>query len=85
MKVFLTSRETIKAKDGREFVKVYFLSAKDGVTGDLFMTKEKYEALALEDGSFLSSASLKGLLAEESSYEVEFDQRGRLVSVEPAE
>jgi len=81
MKVLLTAKEDITAKDGREFVKLSFVTASNGVTGDVFITKDKYEALNLGVKNFVSAEDLAELVANLPSVDIEFDQRGRMVTV----
>lgn len=82
MKVILTTKEPIVSKSGDEYVKVGFIDCKSGKVGEIFTTKKVYDSFEISDDKFLQSSVLKELVATSSIAEVEFDQRGRLVSLE---
>jgi len=81
MKIILTAKEPIKAKDGVEYVKCSFIAVATGISGDVFTTKDKYEAFGVSDKSYLDKELLKELSVQATVVDVEFDQRGRVVAL----
>jgi hypothetical protein len=82
MKIILINKENISTKDGREFVKVGFISTKDAKVGEIFTTKANYDSYKIDDDKYLSGVLLDKVVAEAEEADVEFDQRGRLVNLE---
>lgn len=81
MKIILTAKEPIKAKDGVEYVKCSFIAVATGISGDVFTTKEKYDAFGVSERSYLDKAVLEQLAENATVVDVEFDQRGRVVAL----
>jgi len=82
MKVILVNKETITSKKGDEYVKVGFISVKDGKVGEIFTTRSQYESFGIKDSKFIDEETLGHLAKSVDETEVDFDQRGRLVNLE---
>jgi len=85
MRVILTAKENIKAKDGTEYVKCSFISTTDGKSGDVFTTKDKYESFDISTDSYVPLKDLIEFARSVPVVDVEFDQRGRVVSLYASE
>jgi len=80
MKVILTAKEPIVGKDKREWVKASYIDTK-GVSGEIFLSKEKFDEAKIRDDRFLSTEILNELVTTVKLVDVEFDRRGRVVSI----
>lgn len=84
MKIIITKKQSItSAKKGTEWVKLFFLSPKDGTTGNIFTSKEAFEKYKIDADSILDETKLKEISNGLSVYEAEFDQEGRLLDIQP--
>jgi len=81
MKIIIANKATFSSKTGVEYVKASFISPINGATGELFLSKKEFDSYGVEilDSQFSKELvdSLKGL----PTLEVEFDQKGRVVSL----
>jgi len=81
MKIVITGKDTIKSKKGAEYVKLSYVSPK-GQAGEIFTTKEKYDAFAMDESKICSSETLKKFVELSDMVEAEFDPKGYLIGLE---
>jgi hypothetical protein len=80
MEVIITSRQAIKGKDGREWVKFGGIS-HSGETFDAFASKEVAESWEIPTTAIASPEQVKELFATLPVAEVSYNQRGRVESI----
>lgn len=80
MRVIITKKEVFASKAGQEYVKLHYLSL-DGAVGEIFTTKEKASAFKLEDKTICSPATLKEIEEVCDTVDVQFSNKGQVVSV----
>jgi len=81
MKIVITGKDVIKSKKGAEYVKLSYLSPK-GQAGEIFTTKEKYDAFAMDESKISTSETLKKMVEMNDLVDAEFDPKGYLVGLE---
>jgi hypothetical protein len=80
MKVVICSKENISSKKGVDYVKMGFLSST-GVPGEIFTTKEKYDAFNFDEKKIMDRDALKSIFEGVDNVDVEFDQKGYLTGI----
>jgi hypothetical protein len=82
MKVILLKREDFKSsKTGMEYTRVPFISI-EGLTGEVFTEKSKYDAFDVPSTSYEGVELAKAIQGSDLKVaDVNFDQKGRVVSV----
>lgn len=81
MRVILLRKELIKSKSGIEYVKVPFILVDSGQTGEIFTERAMYEKQSVSEDRYLSDKALETLADMSEISDVQFDQRGRFVSL----
>jgi len=80
MKSVLTSREVVESKKGRWVL--YKGVSSSGKTVELFLTPEEEEKYGLTEAIVAEKRSIDELFAAETIVEVNFNERGRIDSVQ---
>lgn len=80
MRFIATEKTIIKSKDGREWGVLKGI-LENGTNYEFITAKEQFEALSIPDDVVLSKDDVKELFTEYKSCNVEFDQRGKVVSI----
>ncbi len=80
MKVLVTKKDEFSSKAGTPFVKCSYIDEK-GETGEVFTTKEKFDAFGYSVKKVLDPADLVELFKSLETSEVEFNSRGQVVSL----
>jgi len=82
MKVFVTKKEAFTGKkNGVAYIKLSYIRPT-GETGEVFTTEEKYKAFDVDETKFLSEESVKQVLADADTIDVEYDSKGYVVGLE---
>lgn len=81
MRLILTAKQDIKARTGQEYVKISYIDPKSGETGDLFVPREQYVAYDLSADVIATPEKISKVEWPVEMVEVEFNQRGRVVSL----
>lgn len=84
MPVILFSKVSFSGKDGRKWVKYTAINSK-GEEVAMFFSAEQAEALAIPDAVVVKPAQLEQLFKELPIVDVQFNQRGRVESVDVGE
>lgn len=80
MRFIAFEKTTIKGKDGREWGVIKGM-LDNGSSYEFFTSKAEFDALAFPDDAVLSKDEVKEIFGQYKSAEVQFDQRGKLVTV----
>lgn len=81
MRVICLKPEEIKSsKTGAEYRKVSYIS-EQGKSGEVFLSKEEFDALNFPVGKCLVLDDVKELFEKFQAVDVEFNERGRCVGV----
>lgn len=81
MRVIITAKEDILAKDGREFVKFWCLDLDTGHTVEEFTTKEKFEGWGITSSAYLTKDMLSEIEGVSKPVEISYTKEGRIGSV----
>lgn len=81
MKVVLTYKQEITSKSGEKFV-IYRGVSGSGDTVEAFLTQEQAERAGIPDTHILPPATIKALVEESRTVDVNFNQRGRVDSID---
>jgi len=84
MKVILTQKAVITSKKGETYT-IYRGLGKSGVTIELFLNETDKERFEIPASKVMTEEVLNSLFETAPVVDVEFDQRGRVVSVESGE
>jgi len=77
----ITKKEQFKAKDGREYVKLHYLSA-NGEVGEVFTSLETFQAFRYNETKIQSPETLTKVLDLCDTTIVEFDNKGRVTALQ---
>jgi len=81
MKVVLLHKEEINAKGGKVFVKYGGFNAQGKII-EIFVTKEQADAFGIPDSKLVTPQELKEMHSNFETVDVQFNERGRVDSVE---
>jgi len=81
MKLIILSKQAIKGKDQREWVKLAGLSEKGRIV-EPFLAKAEYDALKFPEENFLTPQDVKLLFQDYKTVDVSFDDNRRVESVQ---
>jgi len=82
MKLIITKKESfVGKKNSIPYVKLSFLSV-DGATGEIFTTKEKFDAFGLDENKICSADTIKKIIECADVVRGDFDQKGYITSLE---
>jgi len=82
MKIIIANKDTFASKkSGEEYVKAQFINAVNGATGEIFLSKKEFEKFDVSIPDMATNIDLVSALKQVESVDVEFDQKGRLVSI----
>ena len=79
--VILKKNVFASKRDGKEYVKLSTL-AQDGSTPEIFVSKEKFDSLKVDDQVVCTPDDLKEVFASYKSVDVVFNNRGQVDSVQ---
>jgi len=81
MKIIITNKATFSSKKGDEYVKAQFINPETGATGELFTSKKEFDGFNVEIADTTANPEVVNALRGIQTHDVEFDQKGRLVSI----
>jgi len=81
MKIIITNKQTFSSKSGTEYVKAQFINPVNAATGELFASKAEFDKFGVSISELPVNLEVVKALEELDTYDVEFDQKGRLVGL----
>jgi len=80
MEIIITSLAEFSSKTGQAFVKCTYFD-KNGIGGEIFTSKEKFDAFGFDVKKVMEKADLDKLFTEYETCKVLFDNKGRVLSL----